>query len=645
MTQFKYILILFLILFPGIFAQGVAQSDGNTLSFRSRQCYPGETITCDIDLNNTQPLTAFQFQLSLPEGVTVVREPNTDGDMDYAITLTDRKTSSHTLSFNKQADGSFVILSFSTKNAAFSGNSGAIVQLKLKVSEAVQPQSLPVLLKEIILTAATGGVEFNPSAVTGNIQVNRIPDVNYMAINPQTVRAGDELDMPVSLINPDPVSAFQCRLVLPQGFEVVKAYNADNELDYAISLTSRKKSSHQIAFNKQADGSFIILAYSTQNAAFSGTEGALFQVRLRASAALSSADYTLKVSDITLDAPVAGVSYRPLDAVAAVTVQETTDKVTLTINPSLPDALNYSGQGVYASGTKVIMTAQAKPGYRFIGWESAGQLISRSEHYETLLNENQEWTARVVLLGDADGDMQIDVFDATHTVNHIIERESTVPFHFYAADVSPAFDVINVADVVGIVDLAFAQPPYIPVYPSKRSTSELVTENNKLIFRSQVPLAGFDFAYTGDLSSLLDHTGMMVSFYTKKGQKRVIAYALSEHLTGESVELFGINQLESVDDVLFIGPKGVEIPCRVEIIPTSAGKTEADDIVVFYKDRQLIVQGVDEVQSVALYNLSGTKIRETKALRIPVSDFPKGVYLVRIRIDASTVLTRKVVIL
>ena len=73
------------------------------------------------------------------------------------------------------------------------------------------------------------------------------------------------------------LTAFQCNIQLPEGFSIAK--NEDN--DYDVTLNSaRVTSSHTIAVEKQEDGSYLIVCYSSKNALIKGYTGELFYVNV-----------------------------------------------------------------------------------------------------------------------------------------------------------------------------------------------------------------------------------------------------------------------------------------------------------------------------------------------------------------------------
>ena len=87
---------------------------------------PGETMLVALILENDQQVTAFQTDLILPEGLTVVQE-----DDEYLFELSSRKASDHTIISKLRHDGAIRMVSFSIGVKPYSGTGGAVVEIPL----------------------------------------------------------------------------------------------------------------------------------------------------------------------------------------------------------------------------------------------------------------------------------------------------------------------------------------------------------------------------------------------------------------------------------------------------------------------------------------------------------------------------------
>ena len=87
-----------------------------------------------INLQNTEDYTAFQLDVVLPEGMTIVDQ-----------SLSNRAGQSHKLYSRTQQDGSVRLLASSVKGETFSGNEGAVLYIDVQTDASFQGGSVEVL--------------------------------------------------------------------------------------------------------------------------------------------------------------------------------------------------------------------------------------------------------------------------------------------------------------------------------------------------------------------------------------------------------------------------------------------------------------------------------------------------------------------
>jgi hypothetical protein len=85
----------------------------------------GETLKLSVCMKNTAEIRGFQFNLYLPEGVTIAQ--NAKGKQLVSLSPGRRgEFDEHTLSIGKQEDGSFLFLCGSLPEDTFLGNDGEV---------------------------------------------------------------------------------------------------------------------------------------------------------------------------------------------------------------------------------------------------------------------------------------------------------------------------------------------------------------------------------------------------------------------------------------------------------------------------------------------------------------------------------------
>ena len=110
----------------------------------------GETMQAVLFMDNDQSFTAFQTDLILPEGLSVVQE-----DDEYLFDLSGRKANDHTIISKMREDGAIRMVSFSIGVKPYRGNSGALVIIRLAAEEDFTGPAT-IELKHSICTTVDG---------------------------------------------------------------------------------------------------------------------------------------------------------------------------------------------------------------------------------------------------------------------------------------------------------------------------------------------------------------------------------------------------------------------------------------------------------------------------------------------------------
>lgn len=109
----------------------------------------GAQIELPIQLDNGEEgITAFQFDVKLPEGVTLL-----------GCTLSDRKANQGNPTPSLQSDGSYRLATLSLDNSLFSGTAGDLLYLTLKISTEITPGDYDISLKNIELSTPSKVIE------------------------------------------------------------------------------------------------------------------------------------------------------------------------------------------------------------------------------------------------------------------------------------------------------------------------------------------------------------------------------------------------------------------------------------------------------------------------------------------------------
>ncbi len=199
-----------------------AENDGFVVSDVSLS--PGTTSELTIGLNNATPYTAFQFDLEVPEGVTVV----TDEKGSLEASLDDARKDDHVLAAAKVGDNLYRFLCYSLTNADLKETAGTVIHVQLSAAADLDTSAeLKVTLKDgLLVTKEALGTDSESDS--GNILTIQQGDVNN--------------DGEVDIL--DAVLVIKYSLGKnPTGFIVAAAdMNGDNEIDILDAVLIIKKS-------------------------------------------------------------------------------------------------------------------------------------------------------------------------------------------------------------------------------------------------------------------------------------------------------------------------------------------------------------------------------------------------------------------
>lgn len=309
-------------------------------------------VNLPIEMNNATAVNAFQFDLYLPDGISVVSTTE-DDEVLYDIAFNkDRSKSSHVLAVEPQDDGALRVAGYSTSNAMFVGNSGVLVNVAVAIDDIDEGDYVIAMrnIRMVTVDEQDNAVEKLGADYTATLTVeNTLPgDVNsdgnvtmidvVMTVNAVLEKEQKNFNANAADLNGDgqitmvdvvgvlhlvltegsskaPVRRDLNRMVsmpelnacdlefmgnggvvLPVALcngEGYSAFQLDVVLPEGVelaeaTLTGRAKASHTMAWNTLSDGSVRVVAYAVDNTTFSNEEGALLNLVLNTSDDLSA---------------------------------------------------------------------------------------------------------------------------------------------------------------------------------------------------------------------------------------------------------------------------------------------------------------------------------------------------------------------
>ena len=168
------------------------------LSIADFEIKAGESKTIDVNLTNSVEITAIQFNLALPEGLSVAK---TSSGYLKAIVNTARKSSdpfeeNHSFTTTQLTNGDYRFLYKSDTNFPIVGNSGVIIQIYINAAETLSAGALTGTMKDIILVEPnstehkTASKTFNVTATTAinEIEISNEKPATIYDLKGNTVR-------------------------------------------------------------------------------------------------------------------------------------------------------------------------------------------------------------------------------------------------------------------------------------------------------------------------------------------------------------------------------------------------------------------------------------------------------------------------
>ena len=233
-----------------------------------------------VNLTNTEEVTAFQFDLRLPSGISIPTTVNEDEETVLDVSLTDRKKSSHQVTCSQQDDGRYTVAVLSGKNQSLKNSEGAVVNIRLVASASLNSGSYTAQLENIHIVPLTDGkpgTRIDQENVEGTINVANASQsddvVAKLSFATSQLTAGGNQQIEIALENNIEITSMQFDVVFPDGLLLNTVTNEDDEQVLDVRLSSRKHSSHTVNCARQEDGSYRIVVISGKNKALSGTNG------------------------------------------------------------------------------------------------------------------------------------------------------------------------------------------------------------------------------------------------------------------------------------------------------------------------------------------------------------------------------------
>ena len=250
------------LLFLMLLALPLASRAKDTFYIAPVNVVPGESKTITLNLDNSQVFRGFQTDIELPKGLKIASKSN--GNFD--ISLTDRGSSSFSVSSNLMSDGSVRILGYSTQGESIKGNQGALVRISVRASSDFSGGYIK-LKNSIFSDVNNRDVKLDNSQLFVGTKEQNDVSVKGGEISPEVSKA-----FSLELSNESEMTAFQMDVVLPNGLS----------LDLSKTRLTGRCGNHQLQTKQLGNGKVRIICMSSDNTSISGKIGSVIDLWIKA---------------------------------------------------------------------------------------------------------------------------------------------------------------------------------------------------------------------------------------------------------------------------------------------------------------------------------------------------------------------------
>lgn len=327
----------------------VIQGSNDKLYAPDLTAHTGKQIVLPVSMQNEGVMSGFQFDLVLPDGVTIA----TDEDEELMVDGTSR-IKNFTISAKRKASGAYGIVVMSISGKTISGNDGEVLNITLDIANGLTAGDYIIQLKDIQLTTGDMATVYVPNATSaltiidvtlgdvnddGTINVtDAICVVNHILeqeppvfieaaadVNgDNTINVTDAICI-VNIILSDESSAAKGlyakanitsndHLLLMNdedgcyhlnlansgnytGFQFDLALSGDMTID-EVALNSLRSADHVVSYTKLHNGDYRVVALSFSGATFCGNEGELAFIRTAGNGTATVKDVRFVTTDL-----------------------------------------------------------------------------------------------------------------------------------------------------------------------------------------------------------------------------------------------------------------------------------------------------------------------------------------------------------
>ena len=266
-------------------------------------------LVINMDYDTEETVTAVQFNLYLPEGIS----PDIDEDGEWEGEIGEflpRNIRKRGVQYIEREDGGWVIVVWDgnyTDQTPFNSTHGMLMRLSLNVASNAKTSIGEIkniaIINGSISNNNINDVKFNfvkegdEPLIINDTDISKLPNTVYFSKT--EVKSGAEETLSFNMKNTAPIRGFQFNLYLPDGVTAVKS--AKGKIQASLSNGRRPyDDEHTLAVTEQEDGSLLFLCGSQYDETFTGNDGEVMTLKVKVADDMEDGDYPIILKNIKL---------------------------------------------------------------------------------------------------------------------------------------------------------------------------------------------------------------------------------------------------------------------------------------------------------------------------------------------------------
>ena len=448
MMQCSLMLMLFMV-------QSVAASAETKLYMENFSIANGDIKEVALLLDNDKEATVLQAKIDLPAGLEYVKE---------SVAKTSRVKGRAATVQASEETGQLVIVE---TDGTITAGEGAVITFQVKRTDAIDGD-FDLKISDIVVSDADANQLNTEEEQNVTVKYIGLGDCSFAAPEAISVAVGQEYQIDVTLKNDgvDNLSAFQGKLALPEGLEIVEGEEGK------FIYTDRIPAKAEFKF-KESDGNIQFVLSSSSNDVITGVEGAIFSFKVKATDALAE-NTEIKLTDLRV-AATTGQSAEAEDVTISVT------------NTSVADKAAFEAyQAEQAAAVEALAKEDDSEASKTIIAEAKVAVEAMTFDYEKSLDEQKAAVDEIVTNAaaalEAQREAEAAEAAAVEAANAKVAELKTAAEALAVSEEAKAYEAENVQAAVTAAEVAIAAvAPAIAAVEAVIAEGKLATENKEAL--------------------------------------------------------------------------------------------------------------------------------------------------------------------